>query len=139
MQESARHRWTAAFAITVLALIVPQANAGSGGGCATGNMCVYENNDFNNGNTDHWRDFTADDGDFTNNNWLNNNGSDSGDGMDNETSSIRNRVGCTARLWQHVGSTGAASDFSNGSGSDDGMLSNNNIGDNRASAIDKLC
>lgn len=49
-------------------------------------------------------------------------------------SAIRNRRGCSVRLWQHVGGTGAQSTFSNGA--DDGFLANNAIGDNRASAVD---
>ena len=113
------------------------AEAGSGGGCASPNACLYENNDYNNGNTDHWRDFTADHGNFNNLNWLNHDGSDSGDGMDNETSSIKNRRGCSVVLYQNISWGGAASTF--GNGTDDGFLSNNTIGDNRASSIDLFC
>jgi S-formylglutathione hydrolase FrmB len=113
------------------------AYAGPGGSCASGRVCLYENNDFNGGNTDHWRDFTADAGDFNRIVWLDNRGSSTNDHMDNETSSERNRRGCSYRLWQNVGSSGASTVFANGV--DDGFLANNDIGDNRASAIDLFC
>lgn len=119
---------TLAAAACVLATASP-AVAGPGGGCSSGYVCLYENNDFNQGNTDHWLDFTGDDFDLRNNYW-----SGSNDSIDNETSAIRNRRGCSVRLWQHVGGTGAQSTFSNGA--DDGFLANNAIGDNRASAVD---
>jgi hypothetical protein len=111
--------------------------AGSGGSCAAGRACLYENNDFNSGNTDHWRDFISDAGDFNRIVWRDNHGSETNDHMDNETSSERNRRGCGFRLWQNVGYSGASTVFNNGV--DDGFLANNNIGDNRASAIDLFC
>lgn len=127
-----------AMVITAVGAATP-ASAGSGGSCASGKICLYENNDFNIGNTDHWIDFTTDHSDFTQWEWLDSNGSQTNDVMDNETSAIKNRrgTGCTARLWQHVGYSGASSDFANNA--DDGYLANNSIGDNRASAIEVWC
>lgn len=115
-----------------LAVAAGPAMAGPRGSCASGRVCLYENNDFNRGNTDHWLDFTRDDYDFRNNYW-----SGSNDSIDNETSSIKNRIGCTVTLYQHVGGTGASSSFSNGAA--DGFLANNRIGDNRASALNIWC
>lgn len=112
------------------------ARAGAHGTCASGLACLYENNDFNRGNTDHWRDFRSSNFDFNRVLWRDSNGSETNDHMDNETSSIRNRRGCTVRLWQNVGGTGAHTDFRNNV--DDGFLANNSIGDNRASAI-QIC
>jgi hypothetical protein len=123
--------------LSLSGLVSGTAYAGSDGFCYTGRACLYENYDFNNGNTDHWRDFTRDYGDFRQLVWLNNQGSQTSDHMDNETSSIKNRRGCTFRLWQDVGYKGAYSDFSNGI--NDGYLANNAIKDNRASSIDIFC
>ena len=126
-------------ALTTAGLLmgVTQANADAHGTCRSGQACLYENFDFNNGNTDHWRDFSGNNGNFNNVVWKDSNGSDSSDHMDNETSSIRNRRGCRVRLWQDVGAGGAYTDFNNNV--DDGYLSNNSIGDNRASAISIYC
>jgi len=127
----------AAAALLSLSLAATPASAGAGGSCASGRVCLYENNDFNNGNVDHWRDFTADDSTLTNNNWFNNQGSSANDIMNDETSSIKNRRGCSVRLWQNSSYGGASSTF--GNGVNDGILSNNSIGDNRASSVDVLC
>ncbi|RJL23287.1 peptidase inhibitor family I36 protein [Bailinhaonella thermotolerans] len=118
----------AAAGACVLAAELP-ASACPGGGCSSGRFCLYENNDYNQGNTDHWLDFVNDDFDLRNNYW-----SGSNDSIDNEASSMRNRRGCSVRLWQHVGGTGAQSTWANGA--NDGFLANNAIGDNRASAVD---
>lgn len=124
-------------ALLSLSLAAAPALAGAGGFCASGRACLYENNDFNNGNTDHWRDVISDDSTFTNNVWLDNQGSSTNDGMNDETSSIKNRRGCSVRLWQHSSFMGASTTF--GNGVNDGFLANNAIGDNRASSIDILC
>ena len=100
--------------------------------CNSGRFCLYENNDFNRGNTDHWLDLTADDYDLRNNYWTGSN-----DSIDNETSSIKNRTGCRVSVYQHVGGTGATSTW--GPGANDGFLANNVVGDNRASAVNIHC
>jgi hypothetical protein len=103
--------------------------ASASGSCDTGKFCLFENNDFNNGNTNHWLDLTKDDFDLRNNYWTGSN-----DSIDNETSSVKNRIGCNVMLWQDVGGTGAhTKSISN---TDDGFLENNAIGDNRLSAVD---
>lgn len=126
----------AAFVLVATAALAEPAEAGAHGSCARGNACLYENNDFNNGNTDHWRDFTSSNANFNKVVWRDSHGSETRDHMDNETSSIRNRRGCRVRLWQDVGYGGASTDF--GNNVDDGILANNSIGDNRASAI-QMC
>jgi hypothetical protein len=104
------------------------------GSCASGNFCLFENNDFNRGNTNHWLDLRSDDFDLNNNYWYDNAGHQTNDSIDNETSSVKNRIGCNVMLWQHVGGTGAKTKSI--SGTDDGFLENNAIGDNRLSAVD---
>ncbi|MGA6165536.1 peptidase inhibitor family I36 protein [Amycolatopsis magusensis] len=113
-----------------LGLAAMPASAGvQAGSCSSGNFCLFENNDYNNGNTNHWLDLRSDDWDLNNNYWVGSN-----DSIDNETSSVKNRRGCQVRLWQHVGGTGAHTRIENNQ--DDGFLSNNAIGDNRLSAVD---
>lgn len=125
-----------ALALAGMTCLAVPAQAGAHATCAAGRACLYENNDFNRGNTDHWRDFTASNWDFNRVLWRDSNGSETNDHMDNETSSIRNRRGCTVRLWQNVGGTGASTSFRDNVA--DGFLANNSIGDNRASAI-QMC
>ncbi|HEX5493811.1 MAG TPA: hypothetical protein VFX70_04465 [Mycobacteriales bacterium] len=125
-----------ALALASTTMLATSAEAGARGTCAKGWACLYENNDFNNGNTDHWRDFRSSNYDFNKVLWRDSHGSQTNDHMDNETSAIRNRRGCTVRLWQNVGGTGASTDFHNNVS--DGFLKNNSIGDNRASAI-QMC
>jgi len=127
----------AALALTALTVgTALPAHAGSGGVCGSERVCLYENEDFNTGSGDHWRDITGDDSDLRNNHWKDSNGSESTDGMDNETSSIKTR-GCYATLYQNVGFTGAQTHWT--INADDGKLSNNNVGDNRTSAIKVWC
>jgi Peptidase inhibitor family I36 len=139
-EEIAVNRLGGAVAVSVLTVAcgvagaAAPAYAGPHSSCARGRVCLYENNDFNRGNTDHWRDFVSDHYDFRKLVWLDSNGSATNDHMDNETSSIKNRRGCRVRLWQNVGGTGASTTFNDNV--DDGFLANNSIGDNRASAID---
>lgn len=127
-----------AVATAAMASAVP-ASADAHGRCTAGYVCLFENRDYNQGSGDHWSNRVNNDGDFRNNNWKNAGGKDSGDGMDNETSSIRNRLGRCVTLYQNVGYTGAYSEFHSGSSYDDGHLTNNDIGDNRASAIKMTC
>ncbi|SFB36215.1 Peptidase inhibitor family I36 [Amycolatopsis marina] len=134
-------RKTAGVLVTVaaaggLALMATPASADTAevlaGSCSSGNICLFENNDFNQGNTNHWRDFRGNVSNFNNYNWVG-----SSDNMDNETSSIKNRVGCGVTLYQHVGYGGDSTYFRNGA--NDGFLANNKVGDNRASAVRKHC
>jgi hypothetical protein len=117
-------------AAAVMAGLTAMASPASAvGSCDSGKFCLFENNDFNQGNTNHWLDLTSDDWDLRNNYWTGSN-----DSIDNELSSVKNRRGCNVRLWQNVGGTGAHTRID--SGQDDGFLANNDIGDNRASAVD---
>jgi hypothetical protein len=113
------------------------ANAGPDGHCGKRFVCLYENEDFNGGSSMHYRDFTRDDANFQNNNWLDLNGTESNDGMNDETSSIQLGASCSGTLWQNANWTGAHTNW--GPGKADGKLSNNPIGDNRASSIRVTC
>ncbi|MFI8951482.1 peptidase inhibitor family I36 protein [Streptomyces sp. NPDC053750] len=104
------------------------------GSCSSGNFCLFENNDFNNGNTNHWRDITHNDRDFRGNHWRDGNGWLTDDDMNDETSSVKNRTGGTVCLYQNPGYTGDRSGFADGA--DDGYLANNDIEDNSASAAE---
>ncbi|NEY33099.1 hypothetical protein GTU99_13010 [Streptomyces sp. PRKS01-65] len=104
------------------------------GSCAAPNFCLFENNDFNQGNTNHWRDITHSDDDFRGNHWRDGNGWLTDDDMNDETSSVKNRTGRTVCLYQNPGYTGDPSGFADGA--DDGYLANNNVGDNRASSAE---
>jgi hypothetical protein len=128
-----------AAAAALLTAVVPAtaAVASPRSTCYGGRVCLYASFDYNRGQVDHWRDFIQDDSDFSDNNWLNWDFSNSWQTMDNETSSVRNRIGCSATLWQHPGYTGAHSTFTHNS--NDGFLANNAIGNNRASALDIWC
>ena len=121
-------------AVVATAMTVVASPASAVGSCSSPNFCLFENNDFNQGNTNHWLDLRGDDFDLRNNYWYNGDGSQSNDSIDNETSSVKNRRGCDVQLWQHVGGTGAHTKSINGT--NDGFLENNAIGDNRLSAVD---
>jgi opacity protein-like surface antigen len=121
-------------AAVAAAMTVAATPAAAVGSCASPNFCLFENNDFNQDDTNHWLDLTRDDYDLRNNYWYDNNGDQTNDRIDNETSSVKNRSGCNVRLWQDVGGTGAHTRIDNGH--DDGFLANNAIGDNRLSAVD---
>ena len=112
------------------------ASASPGGGCPSSKFCIYENNNYNAGNTDHWRDFTADNANFNNVVWLDHQQFETDDHMDNEASSIKNRTGKDIRLYQNTGFTGTWSAWH--AGVNDPMLGQfaDAIGDNRASAVD---
>jgi len=127
----------AVLAMGVGGIAATPAFASSGGNCSNGYFCLYENNDFNDGNTDHWRDFTANTSDFNKVLWRNANGSESDDHMDNEASSMQNKRGCKVQLFQNVGYTGASNTWVNGDV--DGIFKGNAIGDNRASSVKMLC
>jgi hypothetical protein len=129
----------AALALTTLTVgTALPAQAGAYGVCATERVCLFENEDFNRGSSEHWRDFAGDDSNFSNNFWKDQVGTDTNDNMNDETSSMRSN-GCSFTLWQHAGYTGAHNTWNWVPGLEDGKLSNNQIGDNRASGIDVTC
>ncbi|MGP4027408.1 peptidase inhibitor family I36 protein [Actinomadura sp. 3N407] len=130
---------TTAAAATAMTISAVPANAGADGKCGKGWVCLYENEDFNQDASDHWRDFKNGYSDLRDFNWKTADGTVSSDGMDNETSSVRNRRGNCITLYQHVGFGGARTKIHSGSSNDDGKLSNNDVGDNRASAIRMTC
>lgn len=105
--------------------------------CDGGEVCLYENNTWNEGSTNHCKQWWASTGDsnFSNNTWLDCTAHDTTtDGMNDETSSMKNRSSIYAvTLWQHANYTGASSLFA--SGVSDAYLANNAIGDNRASSV----
>jgi Peptidase inhibitor family I36 len=122
------------------AMVMAQpALAGAHSTCSSGRVCLYENTDFNHGNTDHWADFTSSYSNFANGVWLNDQGSKTDDVMNDETSSIRNRRGCTATLWSNKNYAGDDAPIEPGESHDDGNLANNKVGDNRASSVRLSC
>jgi hypothetical protein len=120
--------------VVAAGMMVMTGQAVAAGSCSSPNFCLFENEDFNRGNTNHWLDLTRDDFDLNNNYWYDGSGNQTNDSIDNETSSVKNRRGCDVMLWQHVGGTGAHTKSINGT--NDGFLENNAIGDNRLSAVD---
>ncbi|GGP03595.1 peptidase inhibitor family I36 protein [Nonomuraea glycinis] len=127
----------AAAALFTLVAPVPTATASPRSTCYGGRVCLYAGFDYNRGQTDHWRDFVQDDTDLSDDNWLAWDYSNSWHSMNNETSSVRNRIGCPITLWQHAYFTGAHSTFLHDS--NDGFLANNAVGNNRTSSIDIWC
>ncbi|MEU5877021.1 peptidase inhibitor family I36 protein [Spirillospora sp. NPDC047279] len=97
--------------------------------CETGEVCLFENNNYNENNTNHVYQWTGKDELYNNNVWYN-----SSDGLNDEASSVKNNGGGSfnVTLYQHEGGGGAHSTYAPGSGS--ARLGNNNIGDNRASS-----
>ncbi|MFI7642668.1 peptidase inhibitor family I36 protein [Nonomuraea sp. NPDC049400] len=107
---------------------------------ADGPACTKEDLNADKGvEGDNWHNFRENNRDFGDFNWRDAWGKDCGDGMDNETSSARNRSGCYATLYQHVGYEGAATWVKPDARYDDGKLSNNSVGDNRASSLRLIC
>jgi hypothetical protein len=109
------------------------ANASAGGGCPANLACLYENNSYNSGNTDHWHDFSGTTNTFGPLVWFDSATNPTSDGMDNETSSIKNTRSGSVTLWQNNNYGGASSTFAGGTSIS--KLSLWNIGDNRASSI----
>jgi hypothetical protein len=130
MRKSVAAVLVTAATMTGMAFAVTPASAV--GSCSTGNICLFENRDYNTGDDNHWRDFRGNIRNFNDYNWVGTN-----DNMDNETSSIKNRRGCTVTLYQHIAYEGADSDFPNGR--NDENLADNNVGENRASSLDSWC
>lgn len=117
-------------ATTALGLKTSVAHAASPNyDCETGEVCLYENNDFNRGATNHVYQWEGKDDSYTDNNWY-----DSNDGLNDEASSVKNNGGGSfnVTLYQHSDRGGAHSLFA--PGDSDGYLDNNAIGDNRASS-----
>ncbi|MEO3766026.1 hypothetical protein [Streptomyces sp. B8F3] len=127
-------------------LFTAPAQAGPRGGCdqdsQSPRVCLFENTNFNGGSSgpassDHWRTFVGSDDDFRNNNWLNRSSNDSGDGMDNETSSLKTSIATCAVIYQHPSRTGASSLLLQNLSAEE--LYGTGIGDNRASSLDITC
>jgi len=122
----------ATFTVAMVAVVGLGVACTPDGTCESGEFCLYENNDYNQGNQDSVYEWVGDDCDYTNNKWYDtSSGSEINDVLDNEASSGWNRSSQTITLYQHVGCTGSATAF--GAGGSDGFLENNAIGDNRAS------
>ncbi|MEO3890472.1 peptidase inhibitor family I36 protein [Nonomuraea sp. B5E05] len=128
----------AAAAVTFAVTGPAPAGADPGGTCASTAFCLYENKNYNSGNTDHWRNLYTSDKDFRDNVWIDGNRKVTDDGMDNETSSVRNNTNCVVTIYQHPGYSGAATTFIR-KGQKLPSLSNYGIGDNRASSAKFTC
>jgi hypothetical protein len=126
-------------AAALFTMVIPAATASASprATCVGGRVCFYAGYDYNRGTVDHWRDFVTDESNMVDNNWLNWDYSNTWHSMDNEASSFRNRIGCSATLWQHPNYTGAHSTFI--ANENDGFLANNAIGNNRVSSVDIWC
>lgn len=127
-------------AVGALLLSVSLASgAEAAGSCSAPNFCMFENNEYNEGNTNHWRDIVHNDSTFAGNHWRDGNGYLTDDVMDDEVSSVKNRTGCTVRLYRDDNYTGLYTGFGNGSAHDDPVLGNNRIRDNEASSALFMC
>jgi len=104
------------------------------GACEYGEICLWENVDYNKDNTRNVRQFTPNVSDYSSPLWWNNDKNAwTNDEIDDETSSVKNKDPyCNVNLWQYANYSGARTVFS--PGESDGNLSNDNIGDNRASS-----
>ena len=122
--------------VVMTGMVVVTGQAAAVGSCSSPNFCLFENEDFNRGNTNHWLDLRASDPNLKNNYWYNGDGSQTNDSINDELSSVKNRAGCDVMLWQDANYKGAGTKSI--SGTDDGKLANNNIGDNRTSSV-KFC
>lgn len=102
--------------------------------CESGEMCLFENTDFNQGNTPNQRQWPGNDDNYTDNTWWNAAGNYwTNDVLDNEASSVSNNGNeCPVTLHQDTNYGGSSTTFF--LGTSDGYLGNDNIGDNRASA-----
>lgn len=106
--------------------------------CEDVEVCLWENNDFNQGNTNHCLQFTADDSSYTNNTWWQcTSNTSTTDGMNDEASSFRNDFNFTSvDLCRNSNFGTPCSRF--GPNTQDGFLSNNDVGDNAASSHNLL-
>lgn len=135
---------TPAFGALLLAgALAPSASAQSdepqilAGSCSAPNFCLFENNHYNQGNTNHWRDIVHSDSDFKGNHWRDGNGNLTNDDMNDEASSVKNRSGCSVRLYQNHDYKGDFTGTPNGT--DRPVLGNVAIGDNRATSAQFSC
>ncbi|MGN9907655.1 peptidase inhibitor family I36 protein [Phytohabitans sp. LJ34] len=122
-----------------IAVAAQPASADPGGFCNSGRVCLYENTNYNRneGSAEHWMNFLTSDSSFNNNEWLDENHVATGDGMNDETSSMRNDRGCTAALYQHADYSGARTSIAHGGAFS--SLSSRDIGDNRGSSLRIFC
>lgn len=105
--------------------------------CDFTEICLFENNDFNQGNTNNVHQWLNNDNNYTNNIWYRVGQGWTNDVLDNEASSIKNRDSqCPVWLHQYTNYGGANSAFprQDNAGWADGFLDNNSIRDNRASS-----
>jgi len=102
--------------------------------CEVGEICLYENLSYNANNTNHLDQWTADDHTYLDNEWwdvASNNWS--GDIMNDETSSLKNRhATCGVYMYSDTNHGGRGSHFS--AGVVDADFRDNYIGDNAASS-----
>jgi hypothetical protein len=126
----------AVLALTILGMIglfrsPVEADGTPDGVCDEGEFCLFENNDYNEGNVDHVYEWypEAEDDDFGDNAWYN-----TDDVLEDEASSVWNRTPCHIVLYQDDAWQGDADIFE--PGQSDGYLENNAVGDNSASSFE---
>jgi hypothetical protein len=101
-------------------------------------VCLYQDVDYNRDSSeDHWANFATSDSNFNNNHWYDENGIETNDGLNDETTSLRNRRGCTIVLYRSSNHGGTSTSFS--SGANDAYLGDNPVGSNQASSLEITC
>jgi hypothetical protein len=109
------------------------------GSCSSGYVCLFENVNYNQnaGEVNHWRDFSGSVKTFGSLKWYNGDGSESNDKMNDETSSLKNRLGCSVTLYEHKDYEGDHTQFLNGANRAD--FDGTSIDHNRASSLKTAC
>jgi hypothetical protein len=119
-----------------VALTATPASAGNGDPhlCQSGEVCEYENLNFNANNTNHIEQWTGNDYTYLDNYWYDGTSSSySNDIMNDELSSIKNHgTSCTVWVWSDTNYAGRNSFWT--IGFDDGNVGDNILGDNSASS-----
>ncbi|GAA2301613.1 hypothetical protein GCM10010149_58570 [Nonomuraea roseoviolacea subsp. roseoviolacea] len=131
----------AAAASLSLALPAASALAGPDGGCDRGAVCLYAYYGYNYSGAyprDLWRDFTESDAYLGDDLWFQGDTAvETSRIVNNDASSVKNRSGCEAVLWQNPLFTGAHSTFA--AGRADPFLANGTVGNNTASSLSIWC
>jgi Peptidase inhibitor family I36 len=130
-----------ATAATAIALGGAGFASADGNVCESGEFCLYENTNFNDGSFSTYgkHQWGGSDSSYSNNKWWDYKvpGHHNVDVLNDEASSLWNRTGCRVAISQHENGGGDTSNYANGS--KDTTFENNNVGDNRASSHKKVC
>jgi hypothetical protein len=109
--------------------------------CESGEFCLYENTNFNDGSFSTYgkRQWTGSDSTYADNKWWDYvvPAHHNVDILNDEASSLWNRTGCAVAIASNANGGGDVSNYSNGA--KDTTFTNNNVGDNRASSHKIVC